>query len=90
MLSFIPNTCCRQALCIEHVESAHGAEAGALAAALLKAGQKLGSADPADESATGADAVNTLAKMRSTDTGLPAMKQEAAVQLLRYARPYCS
>ena len=80
---------CRQALCLEHTEGAHGEEAGALATALLKAGQKPGSADPVDESwpVAGADAAAMLSKMRSTDPSLPAMKQEAAVKLLRYARP---
>ncbi len=74
---------------MEHTEGAHAAQAGALAAALLKAGQKPGSADPVDESwpEAGADAADTLAKMRSTDPGLPALKQDAAVKLLRYASP---
>ena len=56
-----------------------------MAAALVKAGQKLGSADLDDESrpVTGADIAATLSKMRSADPSLPAMKQEAAVKLLR-------
>ena len=84
-----PDVCCRQSMCIEHTESAHGTQAGALAAALLKAGQKHRSADPDGQSwpVTGADAVAMLSKMRSTDSSLPAMKQEAAVKLLRYVCP---
>ncbi len=74
---------------MEHTEGTHGEQAGALAAALLKAGQKPGSADPVDESwpVAGADAAVTLSKMRSTDPGLPVLKQDAAVKLLRYACP---
>ena len=76
-------------MCIEHTGSAHGAQAGALAATLLKTGQKQGSADPDGESwpVTGADAAAMLSKMRSTDPSLPPMKQEAAVKLLRYVCP---
>lgn len=80
-----PDMINRQALCIEHTEGAHGGEAGALAAALLKAAQKLGSAESPDESwpVTGADAATALSKMCSSDSGGPAMKQEAVVKLLR-------
>lgn len=85
--SFITCCCCsRQALCREHLQSAHGEEAGALAAALIRAGQKPGSSGGYDESApvTGADASATLAKMRSADPSLPAVKPDDAVKLLRY------
>ena len=84
-ISLTPDMTCRQALCIEHTEGAHGGEAGALAAALLKAGQKTGSTEPPDESwpVAGADAAAMLSKMRSREPSLPAMKQETVVKLLR-------
>ena len=68
------------------MSSAHGAQAGALAAALVRAGQKLGSNPAADESmpATGADAAAALAKLRSVDPSLPAVKPDAAAKLLRF------
>lgn len=79
-------SCRRLALCIEHIEGAHGAQAGSLASALVRAGQRPGSADGDDEAnpMSGADAAARLAKMRATDASLPAIKQDAAVRLLRW------
>ena len=79
--------CCRRlALCIEHIEGAHGAQAGSLASALVRAGQRPGRADGDNEAKpmSGADTAAMLAKMRATDASLPAIKQDAAVRLLRW------
>ena len=77
-------SCRRLALCIEHIEGAHGAQAGSLASALVRAGQRPGSADGEANPMSGADAAARLAKMRATDASLPAIKQDAAVRLLRW------
>lgn len=80
--------CHRQSMVLEHISSTHGAQAGALATALARAGQKPGSTSAADESipASGADASATLGRMHSSDPSLPAVKPGAAVKLLRSAR----
>ena len=80
--------CHRQSLVLEHISSSHGAQTGALAAALVRAGQKPGSSNATDESmpAAGADAAAALDRLRSVDPSLPAVKPDAAVNVLRYAQ----
>ncbi len=55
-----------------------------MALALVRAGQRPGSADGDEvQPMSGADTAARLAKMRATNTSLPAIKQDTAVKLLR-------